>query len=198
MKKFVETKQAISEQAVRESISLAVMNVLRTHGLEKLTIQRVASEAHIAAGTVYNYFKDKDELLVYTAERLFDRIRDLMRKAVEEKNEPHAKLLEMIRCSFSFFSENSSFFEFLDRAQIYSKMHQSVKQAHVEQVRMMFAQVLQEGIEGGFFKKVNVETTADFFHRAIVGTICLIPELDVFDPDREAQSLAKMFFTLLE
>ncbi|MCE5184684.1 MAG: TetR family transcriptional regulator [Planctomycetaceae bacterium] len=55
MKKFVEKKQALSEQAVRDSIAQAVLVVLGSQGLEKLTMQRVAAAADIATGTLYNY-----------------------------------------------------------------------------------------------------------------------------------------------
>lgn len=198
MKRFIEKKQALSEQAIRDAISQAVLDVLRTQGLEKLTMQRVAVAANIATGTLYNYFKDKDALLVYAAERLFAKIRELMRNAMEESSDPRQKLREMIHAPFGFFSENISYFELLERAQIYSKMHQSVKQSHVVEERAMIAQVLKEGMQSGTFRKVDVETTADFFHRAIVGTICLKPEIELFDPDKEAGELATMFYAFLQ
>jgi AcrR family transcriptional regulator len=198
MKRFREKKQALSEQAIRDAICQAVLDVLRTHGLEKLTMQRVAGQAHIATGTVYNYFKDKDALLVYAAERLFSNIRDLMRKVTEASSDPRLALAEMIRLVFVFFNENQFYFQFLDRADIYSKMQQSVKEDHVRQVRAMFAAVLQQGIEKGVFRKVDVETTADFFHRAVVGTVCLKPEIEIFDPEKEAGSLVSMFYAFLQ
>lgn len=198
MKRIIEKKQALSEQAVREAISQAVLEVLRTQGLEKLTMQRVAAQANIATGTLYNYFKDKDALLVYAAERLFAKIRELMRKSMEERIDPRLKLEQMIRLVFTFFNENQFYFQFLDRAEVYSKIQRSVKEDHVLQVRAIFSAVLREGIEKGVFRKVDVETTADFFHRAVVGTVCLKPEIEVFDPDKEAGSLAHMFKAFLQ
>lgn len=198
MKRIIEKKQALSEQAVRDAISQAVLDVLRTQGLEKLTMQRVAAQVKIATGTLYNYFKDKDELLVHAAERLFGRIRDLMRKAMEESPDPRTKLAQMVRTVLTFFNENLFYFQFLDRADVYSKIQQSVKEEHVRQVRVMFATVLREGMEKGVFRKIDDETTADFFHRAVVGTICLKPEIEVFDPEKEAASLADMFYAFLQ
>lgn len=198
MGKLTKQKQAILEQAVRESVCQAALDVLSQSGLEKLTMQRVAAKANIATGTLYNYFKDKDELMVYAAERLFAGIREQMQKVVEEKTDPRSKLLHLILSGFTFFNENSFFFQFLDRAEIYSKIHPSVKQEHVQKVRILFGRILKEGIESGTFRKVDVETTADFFHRAVVGTIWIKPELEVFEPNREARQLAQMFYTFLE
>jgi AcrR family transcriptional regulator len=198
MAKLIKKKQSFSEQAVRDGICQAVLNVLRVQGLDKLTMQRVAKEADIATGTLYNYFKDKDALLVYAAEALFARIRELMRHAMEENVDPRTKLLEMIRSGFTFFNENNSFFQYLDTAQIYGKMSLSVKENHVMQVRGMFSQVLRAGIETKVFKAVDVEVTSDLIQRAIVGTICIKPELGVFDPDKEAKLLAAMFWKFLE
>lgn len=41
----------------------ATERLLATHGFDRLSIQMVAKEAKVAAGTIYRYFSDKDDLL---------------------------------------------------------------------------------------------------------------------------------------
>lgn len=198
MKKLTEKKQAFTEQAVREAIGQAALHVLGAQGLEKLTMQKVAAEADIATGTLYNYFRDKDALLIYIAEQLFSQIRERMRRALEENSNARVKLLEMIRCPFQFFKENLSYFQLMDRADVYSKMHTSIKENHVMEERRMIARLLEEGMQQGIFRKVDIEKTADLLQRCVVGTICVKSEVEVFNPDKEAQWLAEMFYAFLE
>lgn len=198
MGKLSQKKQAMAEQVVRESIHEAVLEVLSSQGLEKLTMQQVATEAGIATGTLYNYFKDKDAVLVYTAQRLFEQIRELLSAVADRELGAKAKLTEMILTEFEFFHQNMPYFQFLDQAQIFCKMDTSIKREHLREEIGIIRRVIEQGIAEEVFEGVDPETTADFFHRAIVGTLCVRPEVDAFDPNVEAKSLVRMFMSILE
>ena len=47
----------------RELIFKATEKIIATKGLQGLSMQQIANEAGVAAGTIYRYFKDKDELI---------------------------------------------------------------------------------------------------------------------------------------
>ena len=197
MGKLSQQKQVITEQLIREQVYAAVLQVLSEYGLEKLTVQRVAAAAHLATGTLYNYFKDKDALLVYAAVRLFEQLRQQQNDAVTASMSPAEMLQAFVESTFIFFHNNSSIFRFLDQAQVYCKIDMTVKHDHVNQESLMLSRIIAEGIQNGVFKPVVVENTAVFFHRALVGTLCVNPELGDFDPRREAESLVKMFTAFL-
>jgi hypothetical protein len=107
------------------------------------------------------------------------------------------KLMKLIRSEFRLFHQNIAYFQFLDQAQIFCKMDKAIKRHHVQEVTEIISRVIEQGIAERVFKKVDVTTTAEFFHRAIVGTLCIRPELEDFDPDREAKSLVRMFMSIL-
>lgn len=46
-----------------EQIFLATDRLMAKEGLNQLSMHKLAKEANIAAGTIYLYFKNKDELL---------------------------------------------------------------------------------------------------------------------------------------
>ena len=48
----------------RQSIIQAARARFRHYGLQKTTMQEIATDADVAVGTLYRYFKDKDELFV--------------------------------------------------------------------------------------------------------------------------------------
>ena len=193
MKKISEKKQAFTEQLIRDSVYEAVLQVLSEHALEKLTVQRVAAAANIGIGTLYNYFKDKDALLVYAGIRLFDQLRQRQSEAVGTVSTPLDKLQALVDATFMFFNKNVAYFQFLEQAQVYHKIARADKHDHIDQEIRMLAGIINQGIKNGDFKAVNAEKAANFFHRAIVGTLRVNPELDLFDPHKEAVSLAKMF-----
>ena len=197
MKQISQKKQAFTEQLVRDSVYEAVLQVLSEYGLEKLTVHRVAAAAAIGAGTLYNYFKDKDALLVYAAIRLFDQLRQRQSEAAASVSSPLKKLQAFVESTFMFFDENVAYFRFLDQAQVYGKIDRADKHDHVGHVIQMLVEIIGQGVKNGDFQVLNVEKTANFFHRTIVGTLWVNPELDLFDPHKEAVSLVKMFEVFL-
>ena len=56
---------------MKNAIFEATMAVLSEHGFEGLRMDRVAKAAEVSTGTLYNYFKNKDELLLHVMDSLF-------------------------------------------------------------------------------------------------------------------------------
>lgn len=61
-------KPNLIEQLRVTSIQEAALRVISRRGLTATSMQAVAVEAGIAKGTIYLYFKDRDDLLARTAE----------------------------------------------------------------------------------------------------------------------------------
>ena len=54
-----------------EQIFMATDRLMAKEGLTQLSMHKLAKEANVAAGTIYLYFKNKDELLEQFARRVF-------------------------------------------------------------------------------------------------------------------------------
>lgn len=197
MGQLSKQRQVFTEQYIRESVYAAVLQVLMQYGLEGLTVKRVAQAAKLATGTLYNYFKDKDALLVYAAIRLFDEIRQRQLDAIGQVKRPDKKLLAFVNATFVFFASSIEFFRFLDQAQVYSKIDLPIKHKHLDQESRALSAIIQQGIDAGTFNPVNVKETAAFFQRAVAGTLCINTELEAFDPKKEATMLTKMLLVHL-
>ena len=57
MKKAITTKEKILENAKKEA---------RSKGLEKIGMREISSASSVALGTLYNYFPDKESLIIAT------------------------------------------------------------------------------------------------------------------------------------
>ncbi len=78
-----------------ESISEATVQVLLSHGAEKLTTTRVAARAGVSVGTLYQYYPNKKSLLFAVLENHFDHVATMVEAACESAR--HKPLAEMIR-----------------------------------------------------------------------------------------------------
>jgi AcrR family transcriptional regulator len=78
-----------------EAISEAAIQVLLSHGTERLTTTRVAQRAGVSVGTLYQYYPNKKSLLFAVLENHLNRVLAKFETACESAC--HKPLAEMIR-----------------------------------------------------------------------------------------------------
>jgi AcrR family transcriptional regulator len=78
-----------------ESISEATIQVLLSHGAERLTTTRVAERAGVSVGTLYQYYPNKQSLLFAVLENHFNAVAERVEAACERAC--HKPLAEMIK-----------------------------------------------------------------------------------------------------
>jgi AcrR family transcriptional regulator len=70
-----------SPEQLRESILQAATELIQDHGLDGLSAREVARKINYSAGTLYNTFKDRDEIILTIESRLLDRLEDRLKEA---------------------------------------------------------------------------------------------------------------------
>ena len=78
-----------------EAISEAAIQVLLSHGTERLTTTRVAGRAGVSVGTLYQYYPNKQSLLFAVLEDHFNKVTSRVEAACE--NASHKPMAEMIK-----------------------------------------------------------------------------------------------------
>ena len=58
----------------KETIMQVCRNIVSQKGLQSLNMRSVADECHIALGTLYNYYSDKNDLILATIESVWHDI----------------------------------------------------------------------------------------------------------------------------
>lgn len=95
--------------AYREAILDAATRVFGRLGFQDAKMADIAAEAGVAAGTVYNYFKNKEEvfrsILQRTEELVFQRI--LAHQGIAD---PIERMRASLRTAFSFLEEHGALF----------------------------------------------------------------------------------------
>jgi TetR/AcrR family fatty acid metabolism transcriptional regulator len=80
----------------RERILTAAERIFARHGFFAAKVSDVAKEAGVADGTIYLYFKSKDDLLISLFERRMQQVNETLAGAVKGKS-PREQLRSLIR-----------------------------------------------------------------------------------------------------
>ena len=87
----IQARSAVTVEAISE----ATIQVLLTHGADRLTTTRVAERAGVSVGTLYQYYPNKRSLLFAVFEDHLDKVSRAVEVACEDAC--HRPISEMIR-----------------------------------------------------------------------------------------------------
>ncbi len=104
-----ETKEALVEQYRRDTIQCAAQRVIAQRGLAGTSMAAIAEEAGVAKGTLYLYFRDRDDLLDQAAGRIFDELLERLKGVLAGGRPLRESLRELVRTKLAFFDENQAF-----------------------------------------------------------------------------------------
>jgi AcrR family transcriptional regulator len=94
----------------RKRIMQAALRIFSQKGYSPTALDEIAQEAGIAKGTLYLYFKDKEDLICSTLISVLDDIKERMMERVSEDMDPVDTLCEIALALFDYFSENHEFY----------------------------------------------------------------------------------------
>ena len=82
--------------------------VFAEHGFYKATISQIAARAGVADGTLYLYFKNKDDILYQYLSFKIGLVFEKMNAAVAKGTDAESKLRNMIRCHLEEFQRDQN------------------------------------------------------------------------------------------
>ncbi len=134
-------------------------------GFSALTMDKVAQKAGIAKGTVYLYFKDKDDLLEKVLSSGFEKMFERIKTKVGNESGAFNKLKSLINENLKHIYENRYFFKtiFLDEVNVVFLKKKSKESYNLRRKRYTdyIAYIIKSGIESGEFRKdINYSKTA--------------------------------------
>jgi len=151
----MKSKEEVVQEFRIQSIQEATMRVIARKGMAAATMQEIAEEAGVAKGTIYLYFRDRDELVEKTFETAMTQLGDRIDKVLETDLSFEEKLREALRVRLAFFRENREFF----RLYLSLRMPEGTPQQQRRQKRtchpqyrariQKFAEVLKEAMKRG-------------------------------------------------
>lgn len=95
-----------SKTDLAEQIFMATDRLMAKEGLHHLSMHKLAKEANVAAGTIYLYFKNKEELLEKFARRVFAMFMAALEKDFDESESFFQQYRRMWWNIWHFLQEN--------------------------------------------------------------------------------------------
>jgi AcrR family transcriptional regulator len=104
-----DSKRTLVEGFRRDSILSAARHVIARKGRAGASMQAIAGEAGVAKGTLYLYFRDRDELLQQTGDLVFDELLARLKAVLDESRSLTESLRGLVQTKLEFFDENQDF-----------------------------------------------------------------------------------------
>jgi TetR/AcrR family fatty acid metabolism transcriptional regulator len=160
-RKLSVVRQAATPSDKRDLILRAATKVFAQNGYFQSQVADVARVAGVAAGTVYLYFKGKDDLLVSIFERSMNDVLAEARAAVEGLEDPAARLRKIAHLHLDRLGRDK------DLAVVFQvELRQSVKfmerfsETFLQDYFKLIRQAIADGQHVGAFRKDISATTA--------------------------------------
>jgi len=145
-------------------IFLAAEKIFAEKGYLQATISDIARLSNVSEGTIYEYFKNKDDLLLSIPERRFKEHITQLGEIFEQKT-PLRKLRRFIRYHFFLYMTEPDFVKvFLLHIQLSQRFYKSHVYETFQRYTQIITDVLEEGKRDGSIRNnVNVRIFRNLF-----------------------------------
>ncbi len=158
-------KEMVTENMRRTIFETSEQIILRD-GIDSLTIEHLAREAEISAGSVYNYFENKEEIIDGVMRNMFDRLLDTLQTISDKETTVCEKLHGMAKFMFDDFSQKRRLLDALvhrHHSRHHSKHdHKKKAEGHLKLLGIISG-TIKSGIATGTLKEVEPELAASVF-----------------------------------
>ncbi len=145
------------EQA--EKILAAASRLFALHRFHEARMEDIAGAAGVGKGTLYRYFKDKEELYLALLDRAADGLQQRIAEAAAEVCCPRGKLEAVVAAILAYFDLNPYLFDLLSHAESRQQTGTLEKWQEVRNTNLhRIEEILEEGRKAGLWDVPDPET----------------------------------------
>ncbi len=145
----------------KDNIIITAQKLFARFGLNKTSVDEIAKITHVAKGTIYHYFKSKEEIFeeVINKEELF--LKYEIRKSMAVVNSPQEKLRIYVLTRFKFLKSMENYYSALkdDYLKHYTFIEKIRRQNHLYELEII-SSILKQGCDDEIFSIENIDFTA--------------------------------------
>ncbi len=155
-----KTKRDLLQEFRTSQLPSAARTVFHREGFHDATIDDIAYQAGVAKGTVYLYFRSKQDIYLDALRDGIQTLLDEMRARTDEPGTAGAKLRKLIAVKLAYFDKHREFFQiFQSELGRVEKTMNECKDLYFDQAAII-EKVLRQGIREGVLQKINPKKTA--------------------------------------
>lgn len=188
----------VDKEAKKREILRAAMKVFAQNGVVNTKMTDIAIAAGIGKGTIYEYFRSKEDIFAEAYTRVFQGTEEQIGCVLESRIGPEEKLKRLMTITIEgFFGDGGEFagimMAFWSEG-IRNKDERIIEIINLQEVysqyRGMISGILEEGIRKRVFRKVDTFLTASVLIGAMDGILlqCIL-DPKIFSPERAVEAL---------
>jgi AcrR family transcriptional regulator len=207
----LERKQLRAEEN-KSFILEAAETVFAQKGYGSATVDDIAEEAQFSKATLYRYFKSKRDIFIEIILNTFEEAAQKTKEIQQKKISVEDKLKELISHIFLLYQKkkNISRILFLERASVVKMLSMDANSTHsqlpfhprlpkkmitkMREISNIIQEVIQEGIDSGEFRDIDVEDAGFIFGALLRGFYFRGPVHDRVFSLEESTELLYSFF----
>lgn len=162
-------KNSKEANAKYEAILESAIKVFARKGFHKSRISEIAAEAAVADGTIYLYFKNKDDILISLFEDKLEQIIRNLRVEIRQEKDPVEKLRKFIQTHLELVNRNPDLAVVLqvELRQSNKFMKEYVPAKFIDYLNLI-AEIIREGQAQGLIRR---EVAPGIVKRALFGAL---------------------------
>ena len=152
--KTLITRNNKKSQDKRTVILDAALRTFVKRGYSETTVAEIASEAEVAEGTLYNYFQNKEDLLLALCDEKWGDIIDEIKSKISRLDDPNDKLKAVFSLVVRMFKKNRHLAElFMVDVKQSSIFLTNYTINRIVQFLDLIEEILEEGKKKGIYRK---------------------------------------------
>lgn len=188
----------VDKKAKKLDILHAAAKVFAEKGVVKTKMMDIAEEAGIGKGTIYEYYRSKEQIFADTFRMMIDQMEQQIGNAIGQIEDPVLKLEKVIQITLKEFLEHSGdlagiMMDFWAEG-VRTKSEDVINLINLEQLyseyRMMIADILHDGINKDVFRPIDAQSLASLVIGSMDGVMLQwIMNKEIIDLDKVSKVL---------
>jgi len=190
----------VNKEEKRRNIALSCRELLLVYGIDKLTISQIAETAGVGKGTIYEYFKNKEEIVFEIMTAFITEYEKNLSEIVSEETSSKKKLFHFLYLGFEDEESRRQLTLYREFLAI-SMTSGTDEMIHFNiQCRKKFADILGQILKDGIKKGELPPETEELISAMLAFELGLIVEVHTaaVDPKDEITHFLNALFTLIE
>ena len=194
----------VDKESKKNEIMQAAMQVFARKGVVKTKMIDIAEEAAIGKGTIYEYYRSKDDIFADVFHFFFLNMERSMQEGIKTISDPVKKLKYIIDFSIlNLFQSDQKFMRIMMdfwAEGIRNKDEKILQIMDLNEIylsyRSLFSDILQDGINKGIFRKIDTHSVASILIGALDGIMLQwIMDADILDLNQISNIFLECFLS---
>ncbi len=179
----IKERKSKERAARKQDILAAAEKVFIQKGYQRATLEEIAMICELSKGTLYLYFKNKEQLFLAVIEKIFIGFNTAFIEYLNNTNDlrPDERLAGLAASALTYISENPDTRNLLQESHIFMAIHgfdhESIQRIHKKSTLIpeLLTSVIKQGIDDGIFRDVDPLLISEAFFGMVRGM--MFPEV---------------------